>query len=112
MRRAGGLAVSPSDDIENTGPGPGRLRGRVVKVANDNRPGRGGDGGGNERRGRVLHVRADDHRGAAFERGEHVEDFRVGRQANDQPVKLAKHRGLFLVLLHGLRDAFRRLVQR
>ena len=111
MRRAGGLAVSPSDDVENTGPGPGRLRGRVMKVANDNHPGRGGDGGGNGRRGRVVRIR-DDHHGAALERGEHVEDFRIGRQANDEPVKLAEHRGLFLVLLRSLRDAFRRLVQR
>ncbi|WP_018261915.1 hypothetical protein [Methylobacterium sp. WSM2598] len=111
MSRAGGLAVSRTDEVEDARPGRGSRAGRVGRIANDNGPGRP-KVDGDVRRGRVTRVRFNEHLVAALQRGEDVEEVRLRGAANDDCQSVRQHLRKFLMVLYGIVDAVAGLVRR
>ncbi|WP_157091571.1 hypothetical protein [Methylobacterium nodulans] len=82
----------------------------MVKVANDNSPGRL-IGDGDRKHGRVVRVRSYDLL-TALQRGEHGQEVRLGGAANDERAGVRQHLRLLFVALNRLGHALAGLLKR
>lgn len=106
MRRTGGLAVSRGYEVDDARPELVRQRGRVVFTANGIGPGRPIAGGAGQR-GRVVRVRTDDYRGAALKRRQDIQDFGIGREANDNRMSVGQKLRVLCVFVHRVGNALK-----
>lgn len=88
MRRTGGLAVSRGYEVDDARPELARQRGRVVFTANGS--GLAGPEAADVGRGRVTFIRPNDHLRPLLKGREDIQDFRVGREANDNRMSVSQ----------------------
>ncbi len=110
MRRTGGLAVSTRYEVENARPELARPKGRIVFTANGIGPGRPIAAG--EGRGRVTFIRPNSHLGALLKGREDIENFRVGRHANDNRMGIREQLRVLSLFARRIGDAGHRLAKR